>query len=63
MMEGVREPRARDVLKHLFTCRLVAYSIVSESSDSLMLLDEPVTHYSLDICLQLLIGNAYMLGL
>ena len=42
MMEGVREPGARDVLKHLLSCMLEAYSIVPESSgstDSLMLLD------------------------
>ena len=52
MMDGVREPGARDVLKHLLSCRLEAYSIVSvsessESSDSLMLLDDPLTHDSL----------------
>ena len=63
MMEGVRELRARVVLKHLLLCRFEAYSIVSESSDSLMLLDEPLMHYSLDMCLQLWIGNAYIFGL
>ena len=55
-------------MKHLLSCRLEAYRIPSEStesSDPLMLLDESWTHYPLDIHLrlQLLIGSAYMLGL
>ena len=53
-------------MKHLLSRRLETYSFLSEStesSDPLMLLDESFTHHALDICLQLLIGSAYMLGL